>query len=80
MKLIAAELITQVRKSVTIDWTLRESSRAKIRVIVKRILKRHGFPPDLQKEAVKTVLAQAELLSACWADSNPLPHGMDNDL
>jgi type I restriction enzyme, R subunit len=80
LKLIAAELITQVRKSVTIDWTLRESARAKIRVIVKRILKRHGYPPDLQEEAVKTVLAQAELLSACWADSNRLPHEMDDDL
>ena len=80
LKLIAAELITQVRISVTIDWTLRESARAKIRVIVKRILKRYGFPPDLQEEAVKTVLAQAELLSACWADSNRLPHEMDDDL
>ena len=80
MKLIAAELITQVRKSVTIDWTLRESARAKIRVIVKRILKRHGFSPDLQEEAVKTTLAQAELLSACWAENNTLPHEMDDDL
>ncbi len=68
LKLIAAELITQVRKSVTIDWTLRESARAKIRVIVKRILKRHGFPPDLQEEAVKTVLAQAEELCSKVVD------------
>jgi type I restriction enzyme R subunit len=67
LKVIAAELITQVRKSVTIDWTLRESARAKIRVIVKRILKKHGYPPDLQEEAVKTVLMQAELLCAEWA-------------
>ena len=64
---IAAELITQVRKSVTIDWTLREGARAKIRVMVKRILNKYGYPPDLQEEAVKTVLAQAELLSAGWA-------------
>jgi type I restriction enzyme R subunit len=63
---IAAELITQVRKSVTIDWTLRESARAKIKVLVKRILNRYGYPPDLQDEAVKTVLAQAELLCAEW--------------
>ena len=66
LKLIAAELITQVKKSVTIDWTLRESARAKIKVMVKRILKKYGYPPDLQDEAVKTVLAQAELLCAVW--------------
>ncbi len=66
LKLIAAELISQVKKSVTIDWTLRESARAKIKVIVKRILNKHGYPPDLQEEAVKTVLAQAELLCAEW--------------
>ena len=64
LKLIAAELITQVKKSVTIDWTLRESARAKIKVMVKRILNKHGYPPDLQEEAVKTVLQQAELLCA----------------
>ncbi len=66
LKLIAAELITQVKKSVTIDWTLRESARAKIKVMVKRILNKHGYPPDLQEEAVKTVLMQAELLCAEW--------------
>lgn len=67
LKVIAAELVTKVRKSVTIDWTLRESARARIRVMVKRILKKHRYPPDLQDEATKTVLAQAELLSATWA-------------
>ena len=66
LKVIATELITQVRKSVSIAWTLRESARAKIRVMVKRILNKYGYPPDLQEEAVKTVLAQAELLSALW--------------
>ncbi len=66
LKVIAAELISQVKKSVTIDWTLRESARAKIRVMVKRILNKHGYPPDLQEDAVKTVLAQAELLCAEW--------------
>ncbi len=66
LKLIAAELIAQVKKSVTIDWTLRESARAKIKVMVKRILNRHGYPPDLAEEAVKTVLQQAELLCADW--------------
>ena len=67
LKVIAAELITQVRKSVTIDWTLREGTCAKIRVMVKRILNKFGYPPDLQEEAVKTVLMQAELLCADWA-------------
>ncbi|MEY3775401.1 MAG: Type restriction enzyme protein [Verrucomicrobiota bacterium] len=66
LKVIAAELITQVRKSVTIDWSLRESARAKIRVMVRRILNKYGYPPDLQEEAVKTVLQQAELLCADW--------------
>lgn len=68
LRVIAAELITQVRKSVTIDWTLRESARAKIRVMVKRILNKYGYPPDLQEDAVKLVLQQAELLSAEWAE------------
>jgi type I restriction enzyme R subunit len=66
LKVIAAELITQVKKSVTIDWTLREGARAKIRVMVKRILNKYGYPPDLQEEAVRTVLMQAELLCAEW--------------
>ena len=66
LKVIAAELITKVRQSVTIDWTLRESARAKIKVIVGRILNKYGYPPDLQDEAVKTVLQQAELLCVEW--------------
>ena len=65
LKLIASELIGQVNRSVTIDWTLRESARAEIKVMVKRILNKYGYPPDLQ-DAVKTVLAQAELLCAGW--------------
>ena len=68
LRVIAAELVTQVRKSVTIDWTVRESARARIKVMVKRILKKHGYPPDLQDEATQTVLAQAELLSALWVE------------
>jgi type I site-specific restriction-modification system R (restriction) subunit len=69
LRLIAAELITHVKKSVTIDWTLREGARARIKVMVKRILNKYGYPPDLQEEAVKTVLAQAELLCAEWVTS-----------
>lgn len=67
LKVIAAELVSQVRKSVTIDWTLRESARAQIKVKVKRILNKYGYPPDLQAQATQTVLKQAELLSAMWA-------------
>ncbi len=65
---IAHELIEAVRKNVTIDWTVKQSARARIRIIVKRILRRHGYPPDLQEAATNTVLEQAELLAADWAD------------
>ncbi len=67
LKVIATELVMNVRKSVTIDWTIRESARARIRVMVRRILRRHGYPPDLQAEATKLVLEQAEALCAEWA-------------
>jgi len=67
LRVIATELVTQVRRSVTVDWTLREGARAKIRVLVKRILKRFGYPPDMQEAAVQEVLAQAALLCADWA-------------
>lgn len=61
LKVIATKLVTQVRKSVTIDWTLRESARAKIKVLVKRILRKHGYPPDLEEEATKTCPSRAPL-------------------
>ncbi len=67
LRVIATELVTEVRKSVTTDWTLREGAQAKIRVVIKRILRRFGYPPDLQDAAVKEVLAQAALLCADWA-------------
>jgi type I restriction enzyme R subunit len=63
---IARELVEAVRKNVTIDWTLRENVRAQLRVIVKRILRKHGYPPDKQEKATQTVLEQAEALSAEW--------------
>lgn len=59
---IARELVETVRKNVTIDWTLRENVRAQLRVLVKRILRKHGYPPDKQEKATQTVLEQAELL------------------
>lgn len=64
---IARELVEAVRSNVTIDWTVRENVRAKMRVIVKRVLRRHGYPPDKQEKATKTVLEQAEVLSESWA-------------
>ena len=66
LRTIARELVERVRKSVTIDWTLRENVRAKLRVLVKRTLERHGYPPDKQERATRTVLEQAEALSAEW--------------
>ena len=64
---IARELVTTVRGNVTIDWTLRENVRANLRRLVKRILRKHGYPPDKQEAATRTVLEQAEVLSAAWA-------------
>jgi type I restriction enzyme R subunit len=52
---------------VSIDWTVRESVRAKLRVMVKRVLRRHGYPPDKQEKATLTLLEQAELICADWA-------------
>ena len=63
---IARELVDAVRKNVTIDWTVKESVRAKLRVLVKRILRKYGYPPDKQERATQTVLEQAELLCSEW--------------
>jgi type I restriction enzyme R subunit len=67
LKEIARELVSHVRKSVTIDWTLRESAQAQIRVLVRRILRKYGYPPDKQEKATQTVLEQAKLLCVDWA-------------
>ncbi|MBN2003103.1 MAG: DUF3387 domain-containing protein, partial [Anaerolineae bacterium] len=66
LRAIAQELVQAVRNSVTIDWTMRENVRAKIRVMIKRILRRHGYPPDKQEKATQTVLEQAEVLCKEW--------------
>jgi type I restriction enzyme, R subunit len=66
LRAIARELVETVRKNVTIDWTLRENVRAQLRVLVKRILRKHGYPPDKQEKATQTVLEQAALLSSEW--------------
>jgi type I restriction enzyme R subunit len=67
LKVIAHELLTSLRENVTVDWAHRESARARMRVLVKRILRKYGYPPDLQDAAVQTVLQQAEALSAGWS-------------
>lgn len=66
---IARELVEAVKKNVSIDWTVRENVRAQLRVIVKRILRKHGYPPDKQEKATQTVLEQAEALSEVWTVS-----------
>lgn len=66
LRTIARELVDTVKHNVTIDWTVKESVRAKLRVIVKRILRKYGYPPDKQEAATNTVLQQAELLSEFW--------------
>ncbi len=62
LQTIARELVASVRANTTIDWTIKESVRAKLRVLVKRILRKYGYPPDKQEKATQTVLEQAELL------------------
>jgi len=67
LKKIAKELVATVRKNVTIDWTIRENVRAQLRVVVKRILRKHGYAPDKQEKATQTVLEQARVLSELWS-------------
>jgi type I restriction enzyme R subunit len=67
LKVIAHELLQGLRSNFTIDWAHRDSARAKLRVLVKRILRKYRYPPDLQDGAVQVVLQQAEALSARWA-------------
>ena len=64
LQTIARELVAAVRRSVTIDWTVRESARARMRVLIKRILRQYGYPPDKQEQATRLVLEQAEVLCA----------------
>jgi len=69
LRKIAIELTETIRKNVTIDWTLRESVQARLRVMVKRILKKYGYPPDKQKKATELVLEQAHIIAKDWAES-----------
>jgi hypothetical protein len=68
LKFIAQELVKTIHANVTIDWTAKESVRAKLRVMVKKVLRRFGYPPDKQEKATQTVLQQAELLCADWVE------------
>ena len=63
LKQIAREIAEKVRANATIDWTIRESARARLMVIVRRTLNKYGYPPDKQQKAIDTVLKQAELLA-----------------
>ncbi|TSE30353.1 hypothetical protein Tther_01057 [Tepidimonas thermarum] len=67
LRVIAHELLMSLKENITVDWAHRESARARLRVLVKRILRKYGYPPDLQDAAVRTVLAQAEAWSAAWS-------------
>ncbi|MFQ5793876.1 MAG: type I restriction enzyme endonuclease domain-containing protein, partial [Candidatus Bipolaricaulia bacterium] len=69
LKTIAQELVDTVRRNISIDWSVRENARAKIRVIVKRILRKYGYPPDKQEKATQTVLEQAEVLCKEWVEA-----------
>jgi hypothetical protein len=66
-RVIAHELVTVIKGNVSVDWMHRDSARANIRRHVKRLLRKYGYPPDLQDAAVQNVLQQAEALSAEWA-------------
>jgi type I restriction enzyme R subunit len=67
LRTIAQELVRVIRNNITIDWTFRENVRAQLRVLVKRILRKYGYPPDKQEKATQTVLEQAEVLSRAWS-------------
>ena len=69
LKKIAQELVDRVRKSVTVDWSRRENARAQLRVLVKRILRKYGYPPDKQEQATELVLEQTEVLCSDWVVS-----------
>jgi len=66
LKAIARELVETVQRNATIDWTVKESIRAKMRVMVKRLLRKYGYPPDKQEKATQTIIEQAELIAKDW--------------
>jgi type I restriction enzyme R subunit len=74
LRIIAVEVAEKVKANATIDWTIRESARAKLMVMVKRTLNKYGYPPDMQQKAIDTVLKQAELLADHFI------HGIENEM
>lgn len=66
LKKIAQDLVKEIKASIKIDWTVKESVRAEMRVRIRRLLRKHGYPPDKQEQATQTVLQQAELLCKDW--------------
>jgi type I restriction enzyme R subunit len=69
LKTIAQELTHKLRGSATVDWQRRESVRARLRNLVRITLRRHKYPPDMQEEAIRLVLEQAERLADDWSNS-----------
>ena len=69
LRFLAQELVDRVKQNVTIDWQVRENARAQIRVLVKRILRKHGYPPEMQQRATELVLEQTEVLCQEWVKS-----------
>ena len=67
LKKIAHELTENLRQNLSVDWSERESVRAKLRLMVKRILRKYKYPPDLQEEAVDLVLRQAQVVGENWS-------------
>lgn len=66
LEVIAVELVKTVRANVSVDWTIKETVRANLRRLVRRTLKKYGYPPDLEEAAVQAILAQAEQLADIW--------------
>jgi len=69
LRTIARELLKTIRKNTNIDWTVRENIQAKMRVEVKKILRKYGYPPDKQKKATELVLEQAKVIAKDWAEN-----------
>lgn len=67
LQMLAQELVDRVKRSVTIDWQVRENARAQIRVLVKRLLRKYGYPPDMEHRATELVLEQAQALCKDWS-------------
>jgi len=74
LRMLAQELVERVKQSVTIDWQVRENARAQIRVLVKRLLRKFGYPPDMEQRATELVLEQAEVLCRDWSRSSQVEH------